>query len=84
MVARSAGLRDAGYDTILFEGPGQGAALELAHLTMTPEWEKPVKAVLDYFRLDAVTLMGFSLGGGWSFAPPPSSQGCAGSSRTTL
>jgi pimeloyl-ACP methyl ester carboxylesterase len=56
--------RDAGYDTILFEGPGQGAALELAHLTMTPEWEKPVKAVLDFFRFDAVTLMGFSLGGG--------------------
>jgi alpha-beta hydrolase superfamily lysophospholipase len=56
--------RDAGYDTIMFEGPGQGAALELAHLTMTPEWEKPVKAVLDFFRLDAVTLMGFSLGGG--------------------
>jgi pimeloyl-ACP methyl ester carboxylesterase len=55
--------RDAGYDTILFEGPGQGAALELAHLTMSPEWEKPVKAVLDFFRLDAVTLMGFSLGG---------------------
>jgi alpha-beta hydrolase superfamily lysophospholipase len=56
--------RDAGYDTIIFEGPGQGAALELAHLTMSPEWEKPVKAVLDFFSLDAVTLMGFSLGGG--------------------
>jgi pimeloyl-ACP methyl ester carboxylesterase len=56
--------REAGYDTILFEGPGQGAALELAHLTMSPEWQKPVKAVLDYFHLDAVTLMGFSLGGG--------------------
>jgi pimeloyl-ACP methyl ester carboxylesterase len=56
--------RDAGYDTIIFEGPGQGAALELAHLTMSPEWEKPVKAVLDFFHLDAVTLMGFSLGGG--------------------
>jgi|HubBroStandDraft_1064217.scaffolds.fasta_scaffold13029_3 pimeloyl-ACP methyl ester carboxylesterase len=56
--------RDAGYDTILFEGPGQGAALELAHLTMSAEWEKPVKAVLDFFHLDAVTLMGFSLGGG--------------------
>jgi len=55
--------RDAGYDTIMFEGPGQGAALELAHLTMSPAWEKPVKAVLDFFRLDAVTLMGFSLGG---------------------
>jgi pimeloyl-ACP methyl ester carboxylesterase len=56
--------RDAGYDTILFEGPGQGASLELAHVTMSPEWEKPVKAVLDFFCLDAVTLMGFSLGGG--------------------
>jgi pimeloyl-ACP methyl ester carboxylesterase len=56
--------RDAGYDTIMFEGPGQGAALELAHLTMSPEWAKPVTAVLDFFHLDAVTLMGFSLGGG--------------------
>jgi len=56
--------RDAGYDTIMFEGPGQGAALELAHLKMSPDWEKPVKAVLDFFHLDAVTLMGFSLGGG--------------------
>src|SRR5271165_632385 len=56
--------RSAGYDTILFEGPGQGAALELAHLPMSPEWERPVKAVLDFFRLDAITLMGFSLGGG--------------------
>jgi alpha-beta hydrolase superfamily lysophospholipase len=56
--------RDAGYDTILFEGPGQGAALELTHLPMSPEWEKPVKTVLDFFRRDAVTLMGFSLGGG--------------------
>jgi alpha-beta hydrolase superfamily lysophospholipase len=55
--------RDAGYDTIMLEGPGQGGALELAQLTMTPEWEKPVKAALDFFRLDAVTLMGFSLGG---------------------
>jgi hypothetical protein len=49
--------RDAGYDTILFEGPGQGAALELAHLPMCPEWEKPVKAVLDFFGRGAVTLM---------------------------
>src|ERR1700689_3227239 len=55
--------RDAGYVPILFQGPGQGAALELPPLTMSPEWEKPVKAVLDFFRLDAVTLMGFSLGG---------------------
>jgi pimeloyl-ACP methyl ester carboxylesterase len=55
--------RDAGYDTILFEGPGQGAALQLAQLPMIPEWEEPVRAVLDFFRCDAVTLMGFSMGG---------------------
>jgi len=47
----------------MFEGPGQGAALELEHLTMSHEWEKPVKAVLDFFHVDVVTLMGFSLGG---------------------
>ena len=36
----------------------------MAHLTMSPEWQKPVKTILDFFGLDAVTLMGFSLGGG--------------------
>ena len=36
----------------------------MAGLPISPEWEKPVKAVLDFFGLDAVTLMGFSLGGG--------------------
>lgn len=30
---------------------------------MTPQWHKPVAAVLDYFDLDDVTLLGFSLGG---------------------
>src|SRR6202050_1386027 len=55
--------RDAGYDTILFEGPGQGAALQLAQLPMIPEWEQPVKSVLDFFLCDAVTLLGFSFGG---------------------
>jgi pimeloyl-ACP methyl ester carboxylesterase len=54
---------DAGYDVISFEGPGQGAVLEDEHLPMTPEWDKPVKAVLDYFHLDDVTLYGISLGG---------------------
>ncbi len=56
-------LRDAGFDAISFDGPGQGASLEEAHLPLTHEWEKPVKAVLDYFPLDDVTLMGYSLGG---------------------
>jgi pimeloyl-ACP methyl ester carboxylesterase len=30
---------------------------------MTHQWEKPVKAVLDYFALEYVTLIGVSLGG---------------------
>ncbi|MEP7356359.1 MAG: alpha/beta fold hydrolase [Anaerolineales bacterium] len=56
-------LRDAGYETIAFEGPGQGGALNEAGLPMTHEWHKPVKAILDYFGLDQVTLVGLSLGG---------------------
>jgi len=56
-------LSGAGYDIVAFEGPGQGTPLEDSHLPMTPEWEKPVKAILDYFHLDDVTLMGVSLGG---------------------
>ena len=56
-------LRDAGYDVIAFDGPGQGSALEDFHLPMIHEWEKPVKAILDYFQLDDITLVGWSLGG---------------------
>jgi alpha-beta hydrolase superfamily lysophospholipase len=55
---------EAGYDVVIFEGPGQGGALEDAGLKMIPEWEQPVKAVLDYFGLNDVILMGISLGGG--------------------
>ena len=56
-------LRDAGYDVIAFDGPGQGGALNEAGLTMTAEWHKPVSAVLDYFQVERVTLIGGSLGG---------------------
>ena len=56
-------LRDAGYDVIVFEGPGQGGALNESGLLMTAEWHKPVSAVLDHFSLDRVTLIGMSLGG---------------------
>lgn len=56
-------LRDAGYEVIAFDGPGQGTALEDFTLPMTHEWEKPVKIVLDYFDRDDVSLLGFSLGG---------------------
>ncbi len=30
---------------------------------MTHEWEKPTSVVLDYFKVDEVTLIGISLGG---------------------
>jgi pimeloyl-ACP methyl ester carboxylesterase len=56
-------LRDAGYEVIAFEGPGQGGALNEAGLHMTAEWHKPVKTVLDYFKLERVTLIGLSMGG---------------------
>jgi pimeloyl-ACP methyl ester carboxylesterase len=56
-------LRDAGYEVIAFEGPGQGGALHEAGLHMTPAWHYPVKAVLDHFKLDHVTLVGLSMGG---------------------
>jgi alpha-beta hydrolase superfamily lysophospholipase len=56
-------LNETGYDVVFFDGPGQGSALEDYKIPMTPEWEKPVKAILDYFKLDDVTLLGISLGG---------------------
>ena len=56
-------LRDAGYDVVAFEGPGQGGALDGAGLPMTAEWHKPVSAVLDHFGLERAALVGLSLGG---------------------
>jgi pimeloyl-ACP methyl ester carboxylesterase len=56
-------LRDAGFDVVAFEGPGQGSVLEEQGAAMTHEWHRPVGAVLDAFGLDDVTLVGVSLGG---------------------
>ena len=56
-------LRDAGYDVIAFEGPGQGGALIEAGLPMTSEWHKPVGAILDYFEVQRAAPVGLSLGG---------------------
>jgi pimeloyl-ACP methyl ester carboxylesterase len=53
-----------GRRVIAFEGPGQGSALEDAGLVFTPQWERPVAAVLDYYGLEDVTAIGISLGGG--------------------
>jgi alpha-beta hydrolase superfamily lysophospholipase len=54
---------DQGYEVIAFEGPGQGAALKKFGLALDHEWEKPTKAILDYFKLEEVTLFGISMGG---------------------
>ena len=52
-----------GFEVIGFEGPGQGAALRKYGLPLTYEWEKPTKAILDYFNPVNSTLLGLSMGG---------------------
>ena len=52
-----------GYEVVAFEGPGQGAARKKYGLALDYEWEKPAKAVLDYFKLTGVTWLGISMGG---------------------
>lgn len=55
--------QEMGYNVYLFEGPGQGEVLMRYDIRMTPEWEHCTSAVLDYFDLKDVTLIGISLGG---------------------
>ncbi|MCL2633614.1 MAG: alpha/beta hydrolase [Oscillospiraceae bacterium] len=55
-------LAESGYNIYLFEGPGQGETLKKG-LTFEPFWEKPMKAVLDYFNLDNACVIGISWGG---------------------
>ena len=56
-------LSEKGYEFYIFEGPGQGGVMRLQGKHFTHEWEKPVKAILDYFGLEDVTIIGASLGG---------------------
>lgn len=56
-------LQELGYEVYLFEGPGQGGVISTQGMHFTHEWEKPVKAVLDFLKLDDVTIIGVSLGG---------------------
>ena len=56
-------LSDCGYEVIAFDGPGQGNALKRYGLSWDYEWERPTKAILDYFKLNGVTLLGISMGG---------------------
>lgn len=51
-----------GYKVILFEGPGQGQTLKNG-LVFEPYWELPLGAILDFFDLKKVTVLGVSWGG---------------------
>ena len=55
-------LRNAGYDVIAFDGPGQGGALDDERLPMTADWHNPIGTILDHFEVQGVALAGLSLG----------------------
>jgi pimeloyl-ACP methyl ester carboxylesterase len=54
-----------GYDFIAFEGPGQGGSRRLFNQYFDHDYEKPTKAVLDYFKIEDATALGVSMGGYW-------------------
>lgn len=58
-------ISEAGYEVIAFEGPGQGEPLRKYKLPFDHAWEKPVSAILDFFHLEDVTILGISMGGYW-------------------
>jgi hypothetical protein len=55
-------LTELGFTVIAFDGPGQGGALRQG-IYLDHAWEKPAKAAIDYFKLDAVDWLGASCGG---------------------
>ena len=60
-------IRENGYNVYLFEGPGQGECIRVHGAPLIIDWERPVKAVTNYFDLHDAILVGQSLGG--FFAP---------------
>lgn len=58
-----------GYNVVLFDGPGQGAALLQQGLRMRPDWDTVITPVVDYLLAradvdpDRIALAGLSLGG---------------------
>ncbi len=63
------GALDRGYNALVFEGPGQGAALYVDRLWMRPDFEVVLTPVVDLVvarpdvRADALVLIGRSFGG---------------------
>jgi len=54
---------DNDYDVISFETPWMGESRKRKLMGLEIEWEKPIKSILDHFKLDDVTLIGISMGG---------------------
>jgi pimeloyl-ACP methyl ester carboxylesterase len=54
---------DNGYEVIAYEGPGQGGTRRKYDLAWDEKWEKPTKSVIDFFKLEDVTIYGISMGG---------------------
>ena len=54
---------ERGFDVYLYEGPGQGGVLRVQGMKFDYQWEKPTKAVLDFFDIKEATIIGASLGG---------------------
>ena len=52
-----------GYEVIAFDGPGQGKTVKKFNIPFDYEWEKPVKSILDYYKIKEAALLGISLGG---------------------
>jgi pimeloyl-ACP methyl ester carboxylesterase len=52
-----------GYEVVAYEGPGQGRTRRKYNLAWDEKWEKPTKAILDFFKLNDVTIFGISMGG---------------------
>jgi alpha-beta hydrolase superfamily lysophospholipase len=54
---------DHGYEVIAYEGPGQGGTRRKYDLGWDEHWEKPTTTIIDYFKLNNVTIFGISMGG---------------------
>jgi dienelactone hydrolase len=60
-----------GYNALIFDGPGQGAALFRQGLHFRPDWEKVITPVVDWLLTrpdvdpDRIAIMGISQGGYW-------------------
>jgi pimeloyl-ACP methyl ester carboxylesterase len=56
-------LASNGFDVIGFDGPGQGHMLIKQGIPLDYRWERPVKCILDYYKIAEATIFGLSMGG---------------------